>query len=224
MPINGVSMPNIKRDEIIVKLHTVKVFTINDLTSLFNCSIRTAWRRLHEWNAFTSYNHNAKYHTLPDIPQFDQYGIWRYNGIYFSRHGNLTKTIIALVQDSQEGLEVQQLCSVLGLSANSIYAHLRSIKEIRSQRNGRMLIYFSSEPLVKAKQVAHRQNAQDKKISNLPRSTDAILILVDRIKHPGDSVEQCARRMKTQSSMITAETVRVLLLKHGIEKKTADTP
>ena len=217
-------MRNVKPDTLTVKLHLDKIFTIDTLTSSLHCSIRTAWRRLHEWNALTSYNKNAKFHTLPEVPVFDQYGIWRYNDIHFSQHGNLTKTIIALVQDSTEGLKVQQLCSMLGLSAKSIYAHLRSIGEIRSQRNGRMLVYFSSQPLVKAKQVEHRQRIESTTVSKLPRNTDAILILVDRIKHPYDSIEQCARRMKAHSSMITTETVRTLLLQYNIGKKTADMP
>jgi hypothetical protein len=221
MPLGKQTMQNIESSDVLVTLHKVKIFTINNLALLLDCSIRTAWRRLHEWNAFASYNQNAKYHTLPDTPLFDQYGIWRYNDIYFSRHGNLTQTIVALVQNSQEGLVVQQLCSVLDLPASSIYAHLRSIKEIKSHRNGRMLVYFSSQPTIATKQMAQRQNVEQMPISNI-RSTDAILILVDRIKHPDDSVEQCSRRMKNQSSAITAETVRALLIKHDILKKTAD--
>jgi endonuclease III len=58
----------------------------------------------------------------------------------------------------------------------------------------------------------------------MPRSTDAVLILVDRIKHPDDSIERCARRLRKQSATITPEAINALLAQYGIGKKTADFP
>jgi len=60
-------------------------------------------RRLKDWKVYTSCNHNAGYHVLTSVPSFDEHGIWRYNGIFFSRHGNITQTIIKLVNDSSTG-------------------------------------------------------------------------------------------------------------------------
>jgi hypothetical protein len=199
-----------------------KVFTIDALTALLRCSLRTAWRRLHEWNACTSYNHNAKYHALPSVPRFDKHGIWRHNDIYFSRYGNLTQTIAHLVCESHDGIDFQELCSILGVSARSLYTHFRGIEEVVSQRIGRTLVFFSSQSDIRSAQIAQRTSRDHVDQSSLPRATDAVLILVDRIKHPDDSVEQCARRLVVQSPTITPAAIHALLAQYGIVKKTAD--
>jgi hypothetical protein len=204
------------------RLHKTKVFTIDTVTNLLKCSIRTAWRRMHEWNACASYNHNAKYHTFPTIPQFDDNGIWRHNDICFSRYGNLTQTITHIVGESQEGIDAPRLCSILGVSANSLYTHFRGIQEIVPQRMGRTLVFFSSQSDIRTRQMAQRTHLTSTERSVMPRSTDAVIILVDRIKHPDDSIEQCARRLQTHHSAITPEAIRTLLAKYGIVKKTAD--
>jgi len=204
------------------QLRKAKVFTIDTVTSLLKCSIRTAWRRMHEWNACTSYNHNAKYHAFATVAQFDNNGIWRYNDICFSRYGNLTQTISRLVGESQEGIDAPKLCSILGVSAKSLYTHFRGIKEIVSQRIGRTLVFFSSQSDIRARQMAARSRLALATRSVMPCSTDAVIILVDRIKHPDDSIEQCARRLQKQHSAITPEAIHTLLAKYGIVKKTAD--
>ena len=51
-----------------------KIITIDTLSSLLNSSTKTARRRLKLWEAYTSYNENGRYYTLPDIPDFDANG------------------------------------------------------------------------------------------------------------------------------------------------------
>jgi hypothetical protein len=204
-------------DEAVEQLRDVKVFTIDNLASIVRCSLRTAWRRLRDLNAFASYNHNAKYHSLPDIPHFDDNGIWRYKGICFSRHGNLTRTVEHLVDNAAEGISAQQLCAILNVSAASLYTFLRAIPGIAAHHVGRNLVFFSAQSDRRTLQIAKRCETD----SPL-RSGDAVLVLVDRIKHPDDTVEQCSRRLRYHSSAITATAIRLLLQRHGIVKKTTE--
>jgi len=206
-------------DDVLRRLRDAKVFSIDVLIRLLHCSVRTAWRRLRELNTFTSYNHNAMYHVLPGIPQFDEHGIWRYKDIGFSRHGNLSRTVRYLVDHSPEGITAQQICAILGVSAASLYTFFRNIPGIAAHRDGGTLIFFSAQAESRTLQIARRCE------SNVPlRSADAVLVLVDRIKHPGDTIEQCVRRLRRQSAAITPQTVRSLLERHGIVKKTAEKP
>ena len=48
-----------------------KIFTLKRLVSILDCSSRTAQVKLKLWKAYTSYNKNGKYYTLPEIPHFD---------------------------------------------------------------------------------------------------------------------------------------------------------
>ena len=53
----------------------------------------SVFRRLRDMGYFTSYTHNGRYYTLADIPEFDEYGLWRYQEVGFSQHGTLRATV-----------------------------------------------------------------------------------------------------------------------------------
>ena len=53
-----------------------KVVTVVQLASWLSCSVVTARRRLKILSAYTSYNRNGRYYTLPEIAQFDDIGLW----------------------------------------------------------------------------------------------------------------------------------------------------
>jgi len=52
-----------------------KVVTVVLLATWPSCSIATARRRLKTWGAYTSYNRNGRYYTLPEIAEFDDNGL-----------------------------------------------------------------------------------------------------------------------------------------------------
>ena len=81
-----------------------KLFTIAQLSSFLNCSVANARLKVKQWSCYTSYNQNGKYYTLPGVAQFNQYGLWRYQDVAFSKHGNLKQTIVHLVASSAGGL------------------------------------------------------------------------------------------------------------------------
>ncbi len=76
------------------QLEKHKIFTIVELADLLKCSISNARLKLRQWNTYTSYNQNGRYYTLPQVPRFDQHGLWRYENAAFSKHGSLKKTIV----------------------------------------------------------------------------------------------------------------------------------
>jgi hypothetical protein len=90
-----------------------KVLTKEEILQVTQCSTMTAWRLLQRHGYYTSYNCNARYYTLADIPKFDQHGLWNSGKIRFSRWGSLTETVIALVQNSQAGMNAEQLQDLL---------------------------------------------------------------------------------------------------------------
>jgi predicted Zn-ribbon and HTH transcriptional regulator len=208
--IDTAVLDNLKRD---------KIFTLPQLTSLLKCSKRTAQRRLTQWNVHTSYNFNGRFHALPTVPRFDHYGIWKYRDICFSRYGNLTETIIHLVDASTSGLTVKELCQILNVKEKSFRTFFSKIKHIHPEKTGHRLVYISSEQKRGTKQLNSRCNTE----KGLPHDATAVLILVDRIKFPDSTIEECARRVGKRAFGVTTEVVLNLLDYHGLLKKTADT-
>jgi hypothetical protein len=92
---------------VIQKFKNKKVVTIVVLAAWLSCSIATARRRLKAWRAYTSYNHNGRFYTLPEIADFDDNGLWRHQGVFFSKHGNLKRTLAYLVIHSAFSARVE---------------------------------------------------------------------------------------------------------------------
>ncbi len=111
----------------------LKVLTIIKLIAILMCSERTIQRRLKSWGTYTSYNKNCRYYTLPDIPQFNHYGIWKYKGIFFSKFGNLKNTVIAVVKQSESGLNAKELGEIVGLPSYTFLSHFKNDLNIQRQ-------------------------------------------------------------------------------------------
>jgi len=114
-----------------------KVVTIVQLSNWLSCSIVTARRRLKAWHAYTSYNHNGRYYTLPEIAQFDDIGLWWHQGAFFSKHGNLKQTLVYLVAHSEQGLSSTELGEILGLAATLFsFALSQSSSDLPGEHDG----------------------------------------------------------------------------------------
>jgi len=172
-------MPRIEAANLVFARSTLKkekIFTLPKLVEILQCSSRTAQTKLKMWKTYTSYNQNGKYYTLPEIPIFDEMGLWRFKNVAFSRHGNLKKTIIHLVCASTSGLSGSELGKILGLAPQSFVHHFRNVTGIRREKHVGVYVYFSDESDVYNKQI------QEKTSGTFPAlavsAGDAVMILV----------------------------------------------
>ena len=60
-------------------------------------SRRTAFRKLKDLAARTSYSHRGGYYTLDELVDFDERGLWSFAGVRFSRIGTLIATAESFV-------------------------------------------------------------------------------------------------------------------------------
>lgn len=200
---------------------TTKVMTISQLADLLYCSVPTVRNRLRAWKAYTSYNKNGRYYTLPSIPRFDEHGLWKFKGVFFSKHGNLKQTVIQLVKSSLMGLEGSEIGRLLGLAPRSFMSHFRKIDGLYRERFEGRFIYFSDEEAVLLKQKQRLKKALEKRLAAVPSATDAVLVLAELIKHPDSSLQDCSRRLKRRGIDIAPEAIQNLLDYHGIKKTAA---
>ncbi len=197
-----------------------KVLTIIKLIAMMMCSDRTIQRRLKSWGTYTSYNKNCRYYTLPDIPQFNHYGIWKYKGIFFSKFGNLKNTVIAVVKQSESGLNAKELGEIIGLPSYTFLSHFKNDLNIQRQKHKGVYVYFSKDADQFNKQKRKRQSLiESTALLDLPTDAEAIIILVELIKHPADKIDQLVRRVGRKGVPISTQKIKNLLIYHGILKK-----
>jgi hypothetical protein len=196
-----------------------KVVTLVELALALYCSPRTVHRRLAQWGAINSYNQNGRYYTLPDIPKFDVDGLWRFQGAFFSRFGNLTQTFVQLVGNSPAGLTAGEVGQLLGLRPSSFLWAFRDHPEVKREKHRGLYVHFASDPVRYVQQRQRRSTMST--TTRLPSEVEAVAILVEKIKHPALCVEELSRRLRRKKLPVEPEMVRNLLARHGIaEKKT----
>jgi len=205
------------------RLRSKKLFTITQLCAWLSVSAPTARRRLAAWETFTSYNKNGRYYTFADIPEFDEHGLWRWQGVFFSRHGNLVKTVVHLVNSSEAGYSGEQLEALLELKARSFLAPLRHRKELYREKIGGRFIWFAADPAQRRQQRDNRRKQDHTRAAALPSDAQAVLILAALIHSPACTPAQLARAVGAKGIVVTTEQVENLLRRHDL-KKTAASP
>jgi hypothetical protein len=201
------------------RFQRLKVVTIEQLVDLLESSVITARRQLKKWKAYTSFNMNGRYYTLPWIPRFDENGIWKYQRMLFSKYGTLSQTICQLIGRSETGLSARQIAQVVEVASNSsVFSSLQRVAGIRRERQQGRFVYFSDERYQEQK-AALCQRQQ----SRLPSDAEAVMILVQYIKHPRSSIEELSERVNGQGRSIDRNVIHRFLENHDLLKKIPDT-
>lgn len=164
--------------------------TIEELVPLLKCSMITVRRRLKKWGTFTSINQNGRYYTLPEIPEFDENGLWEYQLALFSKHGNLKQTIIELIKMAEAGLSAANISKIIGIpSSSSYFSQLKQSNEITREKHQGKFVYFSGDP---ARYQQQKAKITDQGNGWWPTDAQAVQILICLIKNPGIEIEQLA--------------------------------
>lgn len=195
-----------------------KVFTLERVVSLLDCSRRTAQTKLSQWGTCTSYNHNSKYYTFQQIPKFDINGLWWYKNIAFSKSGNLKKTIIHLVNSSLSGLTGKEIGGILGLVPGNFVHHFRDCPSICREKHDGVYIHFSSQPST-LKDQKQRRVSFIPTVKNAITEEDAIIILVAIINHHGISPKEIMTLPEVNKRGLSESAIQNFMKFHGLEKK-----
>ena len=210
---------NVELDEHAIRAFALrKVLTVAELTKILICSIITVRRRLKEWRAYTSYNKNGRYYTLPSIPKFNKRGIWTFKDIFFSRYGTLKNTVIALVTKSKKGLTHFELEEIIGMNPKCFMARFKEVPGLRKEKYKNQIVYFSADPDVYKAQKEKRLPPESS-APKLPPDAMTIIILVELIQNPGISIGALSSRVHDQGYKIEANTISNIFKHYNISKK-----
>ncbi len=196
------------------------ILTLAEVAELIDSSIHTARRRLKDWQALTSYNQNGRFYTLPQVPVFNQHGLWRYKDISFSKYGNLKKTIIHLVMVSSAGLSGRELGDLVDLSPQSFMHHFSNCPGLCREKYNGVFVYFTDEPDIYERQRRQRQTDLCRIAVTAISDSEAVMILVAIISHHGISADDILALPKIKKSKLTLATIQGFMESHGLVKKT----
>lgn len=208
------------KKDIVDLFNKEKILTKKQLVQMCGCSIMTAWRILSEHGYISSYNFNAKYYTLIDIPVFDKNGLWSYRKVGFSKYGPLTNTVIALVFNSRSGLEKNELQQLLGVNVIPILSKLYQQGKLYREKVDGIFVYLQTDKDDWRIQLSNRQFDTKKEMSTrLPEPQRIIAVLVELIQRVELQPEQLARRLSRKGLKISTAEIRAIFEHYQLAKK-----
>jgi hypothetical protein len=206
-------------------LRKVKVANMRQLQQQFQISHMTVVRALKKFGYYTSYNHNAGYYVLQDVPSFDDWGLWSYRDIRFSRYRSLPETIVALVEKAPAGLTVRELEERLQSKVANLVSRLVSEGRVQGERLlGRQVVYLAGDSEVRGSQLQQRRQRSEEPAAHgraeLPpgcSAAEVIEILRAMILTSDDNPDRLAHRV--QAEQVTTSQVRRVLEHYALKKK-----
>jgi hypothetical protein len=94
---------------------------------------------------YSSYNERGKYYTLDGTPIFDNCGLWRFHGAYFSIRRTLLDTAEYLICASSAGYTHDELRQILGIGIHNSLYQLTTVGRITRRQVGGQYVYFGIE-------------------------------------------------------------------------------
>lgn len=118
---------------------------------------RTVFRKLRELAYRCSYSHRGRYYTLDELTDFDDSGLWSYQGVRFSAFGTLLDTAAALVPGAQMGYFVEELDHQLHVGTKDVLRQLVGDARLARQKVGGQYLYCAADAARQATQLRARR-------------------------------------------------------------------
>ena len=183
----------------------------------------TVFRRLSSFGYLSSYSHNGRYYTLRSIPQFDPDGLWRFEGVGFSRDGTLVATALRLVETSEAGRTQRELQLRLGVRVHNPLLDLVERKRLRREVVEDEYVYVAGARARAAEQLKSRRVLPEATVS-VALELEVLLEVIHAARLPVLDVQTLAARLSARGVRVSASEVTAVLARHGLEKKLHGRP
>ena len=145
-------------DTIIGLLHQQTIASLPEvMAALGTRARRTAFRKLKDLAARTSYSHRGRYYTLDELADFDERGLWAFGGVRFSRAGTLIATAESFVNQAQAGHFGEELDNLLHVGAQDALRKLVRDRRLTRHQLAGQFLYCAADPAQQARQLRARR-------------------------------------------------------------------
>lgn len=188
-------------------------------------SRRSLFRDLDSLGYLSSYTHTGRYYTLASVPLFDADGLWRYQGIGFSRDGTLKATVKRLVEAADAGRTQHELQVRLGVRVHNPLLDLVEDRMLGRAVIEREYVYVAAKRVRARVQLGRRRalGTADTAATLLTPALE-IEVLVEVIhgtRVPPPDAAQVTARLVARGIGASLTAVAAVFARRGLGKKTA---
>lgn len=182
----------------------------------------TAFRHLRHMPYRRSYNCNGRFYALHEPSRYDRFGLWSGgDGVHFSIHGSLRKTVRRLIEEADAGATHQELQQLLHVRVHNTLLDLLRHGEVARDRRWRVYVYCHVATDVRSAQLAQRRERIDKgRVSAGEVVDDAVVIevLLTLLRHRGAGPAEVVRHLRGRSPPIWIEQVRAVFARYALDR------
>lgn len=197
---------------------------VADLTELGRAlgteSRMSVFRRLSALGYLSSYSHTGRYYTLRSVPEFDADGIWRYQGIGFSRDATLKATVQRLVDASDAGRTQRELALRLGVRVHNPLLELVESKQLGRESVDDEYVYLAAKRTRAATQLERRHGmaSMPAVVAQPSLEVEVLLEIIHGARLPEPDAAKLAARLGARGIRASVDDVAALLERHGLKK------
>ena len=182
-------------------------------------SKRSLFRDLSSLGYFSSYSHAGKFYTLTNIPNFDEYGLWHYKDVSFSKNGTLKSTIRFLVEDSMVGFTHRELTMLLRVRVQNTLNDLTENSAISRERLGNVFLYISADKKEGTLQIAQRRKQIDGTYQIRPLDLHATIeVLLELLRSEDWHPRKISDQLQAKGFPIKKVQVEEVLAMYNLKK------
>lgn len=186
-------------------------------------SRRSLFRDLSSVGYVSSYSHTGRYYTLSAVADFDADGLWRYQGIGFSRDGTLKDTVLRLVEVSDVGRTQRELQVRLGVRVHNPLLDLVERKRLGRESLEAEYIYVAAKRVRAAAQMEQRRSllaAHTPPVIAAPSiEVEVLLEVIHGTPLPDPNAERVSARLAARGIRVNVAEVAAVLESHGLKKR-----
>lgn len=183
----------------------------------------SVFRRLSIFGYLSSYSHTGRFYTLRSIPDFDADGLWRFEGIGFSRDGTLKATVLRLVWGSEAGRTQRELQLRLAVRVHNPLLELVERKKLRRESVAGEYVYVAADRARAAEQLGRRRVVPAPTISTTVE-IEVLLEVIHGARPPLPGAPVLVARLHARGVHVGLAEVAAVLERHGLEKKRPRRP
>lgn len=200
-----------------------KCWKIDELSQTVGYAVISVRRYLKQIGYYRSYTNNGKWYTLHFIPVFNKFGIWAHEKIIFSRHGNLTRTIIHLIDKATQGYTARELGEILHYPCHAVLRNMIKANQIDRVKVSAEFSYLSPDNKIRQRQQERLRVLQYPKASKPLSSEAAVFILVEFIKSRELSFKEMAKKLKHSKKItVSPKEIESFFSQQGLKKNPPD--
>lgn len=149
--------PQFESDTLLPLFRRRRIVTMPEMKAALGTTVdRTVLRKLQELPYHCSYSHRGKFYTLDALAEFDDRGLWTYQGARFSRFGTLIDTAEQFVTRSDRGYLASELADELQVPVKEPLLKLVNLRRLARKEVVGHYVYFATDRSKRAEQLHRR--------------------------------------------------------------------